>query len=395
MRRFAHRRIHPRQLQHSDGIERIQAGGKAKRVFNGLMALRSGLILFVSILVAEASVRLTLPPRIYAVPGVEMNVFFGNTILAEPGRKVSFECECPIGEVKKDRWTLVAKDSQVGRYSFRLTVKDGGRVETAKATLVVSPRKAGAEATIRMLLIGDSLTHASQYPNEMARLLAQPGNPKWHMLGTHRPRAAKDGVRHEGYGGWTWVRFRTKFVPECPFPGKTNSSPFVFPDAKGKPRVDVARYFANHCQGEVPDFITIMLGINDCFSAKPDAPDERIDRMFREAELLLKDIRKAAPKAKIGICLTTPGNSRDAAFFANYKDRYPRWGWQRIQHRLVEKQIEHFKDRAKENLFLVPTQLNLDVVDGYPPNNGVHPNPTGYAQIGATIYSWMKAHLNY
>ena len=34
-----------------------------------------------------------------------------------------------------------------------------------------------------------------------------------------------------------------------------------------------------------------------------------------------------------------------------------------------------------------------DVVDGYPPNNGVHPNGVGYAQIGATIYSWMKAHL--
>lgn len=29
----------------------------------------------------------------------------------------------------------------------------------------------------------------------------------------------------------------------------------------------------------------------------------------------------------------------------------------------------------------------------YPNNNGVHPNPIGYAQIGASFYSWMKASL--
>ncbi|MGB0582453.1 MAG: SGNH/GDSL hydrolase family protein [Limisphaerales bacterium] len=358
------------------------------------MALRLSLLLFVSVLTAEASVRLTLPPHIYAVPGGEMNVFFANTVLVGAGNKVSFECECPIGEVKSDRWTLVAKDAHVGRHSFQLTVKDGERVETAKTTLVVSPRRAGADASIELLVMGDSLTHATHYPNELARLLTQPGNPKWQMIGTHRPRSAREGVRHEGYGGWSWVRFRTKFEPKRPYPGKTNSSPFVYPDAKGKPQVDVARFFEEHCQGKVPDFITIMLGINDCFSATPDAPDGRIDLMFREAELLLKDIRRAAPEAKIGICLTTPGNSRDAAFVANYKHRYSRWGWRQIQHRLVEKQIEHFKDRTEENLFLIPTQLNLDVVDGYPANNGVHPNQVGYAQIGATIYSWLKAHLD-
>ena len=42
---------------------------------------------------------------------------------------------------------------------------------------------------------------------------------------------------------------------------------------------------------------------------------------------------------------------------------------------------------------IVLTELNLDPVDGYPNNNGVHPNPVGYAQIGASFYSWMKAKL--
>jgi len=30
-------------------------------------------------------------------------------------------------------------------------------------------------------------------------------------------------------------------------------------------------------------------------------------------------------------------------------------------------------------------------LDGYPENNGVHPNPVGYAQIAASFYAWLKS----
>jgi len=42
---------------------------------------------------------------------------------------------------------------------------------------------------------------------------------------------------------------------------------------------------------------------------------------------------------------------------------------------------------------VVPTELNLDPLDGYPADNGVHPNEFGYRQIGASIYAWLKARL--
>jgi len=373
---------------------RCHAGGTSLRV-------RFAVLLFFSVAIsAAASVnpRLTLPPAIYAVPGGEMNVFFENTVLLSPGQKtnVQFRCECPVGVATERRWTLNARDSQVGEHPFRLVVLDrtGKEIESAKSRVIVSAADAGEGRAIRLLMIGDSLTHATLYPNEVARLLSRPGNPAWRMLGTHRPRSAAKGVAHEGYGGWTWNRFRTKFSPERPYPGKTNSSPFVFAGTDGKPQLDVARYFRDYCEGERPDFITIMLGINDCFGAKPDTPDtidSRVDLMFREAEPLLKALRVAAPRAQIGICLTTPGNRRDGAFTANYKGRYPRWGWRRIQHRLVERLIEHFRNREAEGLHLIPTQLNLDTTDGYPENNGVHPNAVGYAQIGATIHAWLKS----
>ena len=156
------------------------------------------------------------------------------------------------------------------------------------------------------------------------------------------------------------------------------------------------RYFEKECDGRGPDFVTFLLGINDCFSADPDDPaaiDARIDAMMQQADTLLTAFRQAAPEAELGICLTTPPNAREEGFQANYKGRYHRWGWKRIQHRLVERQIERFAGRQKDRLFIVPTELYLDPIDGYPVNNGVHPNEVGYKQIGASIYAWLRARL--
>ncbi|MBL4883461.1 MAG: SGNH/GDSL hydrolase family protein [Planctomycetaceae bacterium] len=256
-------------------------------------------------------------------------------------------------------------------------------------------------------MIGDSLTNASQYPNEVARLLSLPGNPEWEMLGTHRPGAAASGVMHEGYGGWTWARFNSLYaadengirvhcVDEKHQRSKSGSSPFVFPNEQGKPELNLSKYFEQYCNGNRPDFITIKLGINDCFSAPykdPAALDARIDSMFKQADILIAALRKSAPYAEIGICLTTPGNSRDEAFDANYKGRYTRQGWNKIQHRLVQRQIKYFSAINDSKISIIPTELYLDITDGYPSNNAVHPNKEGYQQIGSSIYAWLKWRL--
>jgi lysophospholipase L1-like esterase len=247
------------------------------------------------------------------------------------------------------------------------------------------------------LIVGDSLTHATTYSNEIARLLSLPGNPNWIMLGTHKPPKAVNGVAHEGYGGWTWQRFASHYEPNADGTYRKRSSPFVYPGVDGKPVLDPKRYFDEQCNGQRPDYVAFLLGINDCFSVNSDDPaaiDARIDAMLGHADTLLTAFREAAPEAELGICLTTPPNSREEGFQANYKGRYHRWGWKRIQHRLVRREIRHFGDRQSERLFVVPTQLNLDPTDGYPANNGVHPNDAGYRQIGASIYSWLMYRVN-
>ncbi len=344
------------------------------------------------------ALRLTLPKTAYAVVGAEMSVYFDNIVLSENSDDLKFVVTSDLGKTEPKRWTVTATEADVGDHPWQVEVFRGDKSLGRKSmTLHVSPAKLSKPRNVSLLIVGDSLTNATHYPNEIAKRLDQSGLTAWKMLGTHRPTNAAPGVAHEGYGGWTWARFLNHYEPNPDPANRKRSSPFVYLDGE-KPKLDIPRYFQEACQGEKPDVIIIMLGINDCFGANPNSiekTDETIDRVFQSAESLLKAFQEAAPEAEIGLCITTPANTRESAFQANYKGSYSRWGWKRIQHRLVERQLEQFGgDRAKQNrIHLIPTELNLDPVNGFPVDNAVHPNPTGYQQIGASIHAWLLSRL--
>lgn len=349
---------------------------------------------------AAENLRLTLPPIWYGVPGVPLNLYYDNIVLTEKPESYQFKVTSDIGSSEKQSWTVTPTNKDVGDHTVKVVVKDdkGAVLAEGKTVLRVVPQNAGADKQLRLLIIGDSLTHASHYPNEIARLLSEPGNPKWTMLGTHKPAGVNPNVAHEGYGGWTWAAFLTRWADE---PIDKNRrvvrSPFMFKASDdAKPALDIPRYIKENCAGQTPDVVTFLLGINDCFGANPNDPkalDKHIDGTLDNADKFIAAFRAAAPNAIFAVGLTTPPNSRQEAFTANYKDKYSRWGWKRIQHRLVERMLERYSGKEKDHLFLVPTELNLDPVAGYPENNAVHPNPAGYAQIGASFYGWIKAWL--
>ncbi len=354
---------------------------------------------FATALTAAEKLQLTLPPHWHGVAGLPMSVYFDNIVLTQTPEQYRFEVRGMNGKSEARRWTTTPTDGDVGDHRLEVIVKDstGKELERAQTTLHISKRDAGSGKPFRLLIVGDSLTHATLYPNEIARLLSEPGNPKWKMLGTHKPASAKPNVAHEGYGGWKWSDFLTKFTPEVPGVtagplARKATSPFMYPAADGKSGVfDLPRYFREHCDNQPPDVVTFLLGINDCFAADPDKPDVKINEVLDQADKLLAAFHKAVPKAILAVGLTTPPNSRQAGFTANYKDKYPRWGWKRIQHRIVELMLKRLSNREKEGIHIVSTELNIDPVDGYPDNNGVHPNAIGYAQIGASFYAFIKS----
>jgi lysophospholipase L1-like esterase len=342
--------------------------------------------------------RLTLPPTGYAVVGAEMNVFFDNVVLSEDPEKLTFVVTSDLGTTQKNRWTVTPTEAQAGRHSWQIEVlKEGKSLAKKSMTWQVSTAKVKKPKEVSLLIVGDSLTNATLYPNELSKRLGESGLSKSTFLGTHVPGNALPGVAHEGYGGWTWHRFVTHYSPDSDALGSKRISPFVFLEGD-RPKLDVPRYVGESLRGANPDFVVFFLGINDCFGADPSTvskTDQRIDEMFRYADLLVNDFRAAVPKARIGICLTPPGNFRQSAFQNDYKDAYTRWGWKRIQHRVVERQLEKYggEQAARDRLDIVPIELNLDPVDGFPDNNSVHPNAVGYTQIAASIHAWMMSRL--
>lgn len=345
------------------------------------------------------NLRLTLPPAGYAVVGAEMNVFFENLVLTEKLEGLQFSVESALGTADKTHWTVTSPPSAVGVHDWRVTVSRGDKL-LADGTMkwVVSPAKVTEDRPVSLLIIGDSLTHATVYPNDLAQRLTESGLTQWKMLGTHRPSNAAARVAHEGYGGWRWQTFVEHYEPN-PDPDRAkrkHSSPFVYLIDE-QPKLDVGRYVQEVCQGSAPDFVIFKLGINDCFGADASEPaktDVTIDAVFQHAETLLAAFRQAAPLAELAICLTTPGNRREGAFQNNYQGAYPRWGWKRIQHRLVERQLDQFANREQDRIFLVPTELNLDPDGGYPEDNAVHPNSIGYRQISASMHAWLMSRLS-
>lgn len=354
--------------------------------------------------------RLVLPPVIYAVPGIETNLYFDNVVLAPNTANYVFDVICPVGAQQQDRWTFTPTAEKVGRYALVLEVRDDQNQLIARgaSTLVVSPADSGGGRKVRWLFIGDSLTAASVYPARVVELCQGEANPVLTLIGSHTPRG--NDIRHEGYGGWTAERFVTHYreIARTGDP-KQRGSPFLYQGPDARPQLDFVRYLQDVGDGEPPDVVTIFLGPNDVFRDTDQTIDAAIDNMLRHYEQLVQMVHVAHPQTLIGVMLAVPPAATQDAFGANYGSSQTRWQYRRNQHRLVERMLEAFGNREARHIYLVPTVVSLDCLNGYAAtvgpanahssvevrrlNNGVHPDASGYRQIGDALYAWFKARM--
>ena len=359
-----------------------------------------------------------LPEKLYAVPGIECNIYFRNIFLAVNPANYIFDVTCKVGRNDVKRWRFTPTAANGGK-SYPLTVKvydRNGLAAEGKTTVYVAPADAGKGKDISILIVGDSLTNATVYPTRLHTLCKQPGNPKLTMIGSHRGGGLAPepgGVAHEGYGGWTWNSFMTRWVDEStiknPTPVKKFYAKSKFLNLKnGKPVFDLANYLKKYNNGKTPDIITFQLGVNDVFSADDKNLDQRIKSILTNADNLIAAFRKEAPNALIGVGYVTPGANQDA-FGTNYKCGQTAWGYYRNHFRLNQAMAKHFAKYKDAKRVMIPSNVGLDTENNFPTrkepvnsqnktvvsrqSNGVHPAPIGYNQIGDTYYAWLKNQL--
>jgi lysophospholipase L1-like esterase len=365
-----------------------------------------------SIATAEsAPVRLLLPPTIYATPGVEANLYLENVVLVVNPANYIFDVDCGRGIQQAERWTYTPTEAEVGQYTLTVRVLNQANqvIAEGNSMVVVTSAATVKDKTVTALIIGDSLTHASVYTQTLIDFCTQPDTPALALVGSHAPKEDKTN-RHEGYGGWTAVKFATHYS-DAPrdAPYKERPSPFMYKNEAGEVGLDFPRYCAENNGDSAPDIVTIFLGCNDTFGAKDETIEERIDAMFGHMDALIGMIHGYSPATKIGLIAPVPPAASQDPFGQNYKSGQTRWHYRRNQHRTVERMTETYGNREAENLSLIPAYVNLDCYQNYPQvtvpansrtdvtitrlNNGVHPAAAGYRQIGDSISSWLVAML--
>ena len=354
--------------------------------------------------------RMSLPPDIYAVAGHEISIYFENIVLTPNINNYVLDVTCTRGRQDADRWRYVPVPEDVGEFPLGVRVMDGelNVLGEASTTVHVTAADAGAGKQISLMTVGASLTDSGYYPGEIYTLFLAEGNPTLKMIGSNPSRV--EGAFDEGYGGWRWETFCTRWTDGDDYRAR---SPFLRLEGD-TPVLDFQHYLDQHNDGRAPDFITVILGGNDMFSAT-DAPtadgntniEDALDRMMHYADILLAEFRRVGPDTQIGICTPlAPAASQDA-FGSNYRCTQTRWQYRRNAQRLIERQLE--KWGGDESISIVPTNVNIDCVHGYPAqeepasargsttvlrqSNGLHPNPSGYYQVADSIYYWLKYRL--
>jgi hypothetical protein len=212
-------------------------------------------------------INLNLPQIIYAVPEIEMNVYFDNVTLTPNISNFIFDVSCEKGLQQNERWTYIPSDTDAGDYLLSITVLDSNNkiIDNAQSVVRVVPKGSGKGQNLTFLCIGDSLTHASVYTKHLLESTKSDNEPNITLVGSHFPTDSEGSRnRHEGYGGWTAQRFVTHysdFARQGDY--KERGSPFLYKSLNGEPALDFQRYCKDFNNSKNPDFVTIFLGCNE------------------------------------------------------------------------------------------------------------------------------------
>lgn len=409
---------------------------------------------------------IVLPPKIYAVQNKEANVYFDN-LLVSPIDDYLVDVSASVGVQQRERFTINTATISTANATITLSDKKSGvQLSTATTSLQVVASSAKTGTTQKLSMIGDSTTNAGVITQTLLDLAATDvmGVQLVGTLGT-------GSNKHEGRGGWgianyttagptyyaftvsgvsvkplinateytnNGTRFRVQTVSlsgglgtiVCSVQSGTNpptasgtltKSNAVAGDATiafsasaaqaGNPfwisgAVNYPQYLINNGLA-TPDFVAIMLGINDVFGQTSDAgATSTANTRLTQLDTLINSIKSVNGTIKVLLMIPPPPANQDA-FGKNYLVGETSWRHKRNMLLWAQAMITKYSGQEANRIYLVPTNVAIDTVNNYPTetvavnsrnsntvarqSNGVHPATSGYQQIGDAVFYAVKA----
>ena len=330
-----------------------------------------------------------LPYNFYHLKGVEINIYYQNI-----ARYFNPEC-CQRINTNLNRYSTFARltdESGYGYFEFYLNTTFGGEYDIANriTNIIQVESSAGSGLTKKCLFIGDSLTDADKYTQELLNLFSE-DSMSIELIGTRGSGSNKN----EGVSGWrayTYTRCPSN-VEDWATWGGTPSSVIANNFWNSSTSSFDFSYYMNNNGYESVDYVFICLGTNDIARGNHQT-DEEIITYFNE---MINSIKNFDSNIKIGIWLPPTRGLADNNNRVSID----------VSLRMNKLLIDTYDKREEENLFLIPIYLNIDPYHDYNftsqnisarnPNytinictDTVHPAIIGYQKIADVFYGYIK-----
>lgn len=325
-------------------------------------------------------ISINLPPKIYALEGDTIKIFFDNLLLNREDYLIDLDCS--IGGHYSDRWEANIEHSNAGRtykLIFSLYNKQAKLLKTKETNIICVAKEKGNRVTRKNLYLGDSTIRAELITKRVLERFEK-DSMNIELLGTQH-RGDNILNRYEGRGGWSAEMWCTWYDDDTYYP----VNPFINPNTR---KFDVNYYMQNNNYTTL-DMVVIHLGINDNLKFTSDTEqDSKIEKIIEYYNEIISSFKKYNSNIKIAIGVTIPPNQSQDSFVATYKCGQNQWRYKRNNIRWVDRLINEFKDRENENIYLVPINVVLDTKNNL--KDHVHALDAGYNQIADEYFYFTK-----
>jgi len=328
------------------------------------------------------NVNFFLPDTLWAVDGIESNIYYKNCLLA-PWENYEYVMHGDVGKNYRNRYSLTPTSTYVDNVGLEVMDWQRGKIDGGGCVVVASD--SGLTDTTKIMLIGDSLTDIVTYPealNGLDTLLV--------FIGTQN---TGNDAQNEGYGGKTYSWFATDA-----------SSPFVNSGV-----IDFANYFTTNGFDD-PEFVIIGLGTNDGLGEFLKTRDYLETNSLTYCDLLVDSLLAYNSAIKIGLVAPIMAANQDAFGYV-YDTNYSAYCHKTNMHLFARMLYERYGEggsRKNSQVWIVPHYCTIDTDNDFPTttvqlsarnsstydiqSNALHPASAGYEKMADCTYAWIKAH---